>query len=272
MRLGEPENWPTLKQRLSCLPQAGALAAAHRGTSRGKGLAENGAQSLEALLIGGVRVVEIDVARLKSGEHVLFHDGVWDEKSTGTGVVAASSWTQIQRYLLKDDKGKVTSDTPILLPDYLRLTKGRAHVEIDFKSSAKYETVIRYIRDADMSDDVILIAYSEGQAAKLARLAPEMALSVPLKTLADIDVYTRAGVKTENLYAWTGRGGDGIEAALRDRGITVLTSSRDVGAAKEAAIVVSDYALDLNPIEGAIGLSKAEQDSYLACLTTSAVQ
>ena len=263
---GVSNAWLTLAQRLDCLPENGALVAAHRGTSRGSRLAENGRQSLEALIKGGVRIAEIDVAQLRSGEHVLFHDGVWEEKSTGRGPVAGSKWRQVQNYLLKDETGRVTSDTPVLLQDYLRAAKGRVHIEVDFKSSAKYETVIAYIKDAGMEDDVILIAYSKGQAAKLARLAPNMAVSVPIKKLADIQAYKASGVRDENLYAWIGRGGAGLEGRLREMRIPVLTSSRKADAAKGASILVSDFALRLKPLEGAVGLSSSEQETYAACL------
>ena len=263
---GVSNAWPTLAQRLDCLPESGALVAAHRGTSRGSRLAENGRQSLEALIKGGVRLAEIDVAQLRSGEHVLFHDGVWDEKSTGRGPVAGSKWRQVQSYLLKDETGRVTSDTPVLLQDYLRAAKGRVHIEVDFKTSAKYETVISYIKEANMEDDVILIAYSKGQAAKLARLAPNMAISIPIKKLADIKAYKASGVSAKNLYAWVGRGGAGLESRLRDAGVPVLTSSRKADAAKGASILVSDFALRLKPAEGAVGLSPFEQKSYIACL------
>lgn len=258
-------NWSNLSERLACLPSEGALIAAHRGTSRGEGLAENGLQSLDALINRGVRLVEVDVAQLRSGEHILFHDGVWEDKTTGRGTVASSNWNDVQKYLLKDETGRVTSDRPALLADYLRAAKGRAHVEIDFKSSAKYETVISAVREAGMGGDVILIAYSKGQAVKLSRLAPEMALSVPVKKIGDIKAYKASGVKSKNIYGWIGRGG-GIEQDLKARGIPVLTSSRDRDAAIAATIVVSDYALDKTVTEGAIGLSKAQKKNYLDCL------
>ena len=66
------ENWPSLSKRLDCLPEEGVLIAAHRGVSRGMGLAENTIESLKALYAGGIRLAEIDVAQLKSGEHILF--------------------------------------------------------------------------------------------------------------------------------------------------------------------------------------------------------
>jgi len=131
-------SWPTLDERLACLPAEGALLAAHRGTSRKRGLAENAIESLKALHEGGIRLAEIDVAQLKSGEHILFHDGVWDDKSTGKGAVAQSRWRDVQTYLLRDTDGGMSSARPSQLSDALSYAKGRLHLEIDFKSSADY--------------------------------------------------------------------------------------------------------------------------------------
>lgn len=258
--------WPSLAARIDCLPESGALVAAHRGTSRGEGLAENAIGSLEALIKGGVRLAEVDVGRLKSGEHILFHDGVWEEKSTGQGTVASSSWSDVQGYILKDETGRAAAERVARLPEYLAAAKGRVHLEIDFKSSAKYETVIGAIREAGMEHDVILIAYSKGQAAKLSRLAPEMALSVPVKKIGDIKAYRVSGVSQDNIYAWIGRRDGPLAAQLAERGIAVLTSRGDNSARRAAAVVVSDYALRETLTEGAAGLSRAERERYLQCL------
>ena len=117
------DNWPNLSRRLDCLPEEGALVAAHRGVSRGKGLPENTIESLKALYAGGIRIAEIDVAQLKSGEHILFHDGVWEDKTTGRGTVASSRWRDVQSYLLNDTEGKVSSVRLSLLKDALEYSK-----------------------------------------------------------------------------------------------------------------------------------------------------
>jgi glycerophosphoryl diester phosphodiesterase len=261
-------DWPPLAERLACLPEAGALIAAHRGTSKNEGLAENALGSLEALLKAGILITEIDVARLGSGEHILFHDGVWEDKSTGRGALASTRYAQAQTYLLKDNRGGVTSERPPLLAEYLRAAKGRAYVEIDFKSSANYEQVIDLIRAAGMERDVILIAYSKGQAAKLSRLAPKMALSVPVKKIGDIKAYRASGVKTQQIYGWIGGRVEqqGLPQQLMRAGIPILAKSQQPKSAGPASIIVSDYALQKTVFEGAIGLGRSERQSYKNCI------
>ena len=84
-----------LRRHFKCLPDNAALLAAHRGTSRGRGLAENAKLGLEALIKNGTLIAEIDIAKTKDGTHLLFHDGVWDDESTGRGAIASTTWQPV---------------------------------------------------------------------------------------------------------------------------------------------------------------------------------
>lgn len=254
--------------QFKCLPEEAAFVAAHRGVSKGEGFAENSGSSLSALIEKGILFAEVDIAGLKDGTHILYHDGVWEEKSTGNGAVPASRWADAEKILLKDTNGNLTADRPIKLKDALALSKDRLYLEIDFKSSAKYGAVINEIRDAGMADRVILIAYSKGQAAKLAKLAPEMAQSVTLKSKADIAAHEAAGVSLKNMKAWLGRGPYDADflSLLKKSNISVLAwpSRNEIkSTAGLAGLIVSDYAFKVDPI---VGLSAKGRQAYEACL------
>ena len=262
----EPLTSYPLKQHFKCLPDSAAILAAHRGTSKGKGLAENGKAGLEALIDKGVMIAEIDVAKTKDGTHFLFHDGVWDDKSTGQGPVASSTWNKAQSHLLEDTEGRLTSETPISFENYLKLAKDKIYLEVDFKSSAKYEDVISLIRKHDMADKVILISYSIGQARKLARLAPDMMISVTINHQGDLQQALSAGVKPKNIAAWTGRKGPrkDIEKALKEKGIAILAypSQNDARLLiSRSNVIVTDYALKQKPIIG-----RYDKAAYKSCL------
>ena len=160
---------------LACGP---GVPVAHRGTSDGWPEPENSLAALERLIRERVPVAEIDVARSSDGTHFLYHDSEWEDDSTCEGDVAASRWDKASQCQLERD-GQVSGERPPLLQDVLSTATGRIALEIDFKRSADYETVIRLVRAARMSDSVILIAYSNAQARKLSRLAPDMWVSVP---------------------------------------------------------------------------------------------
>ena len=255
-----------LRQHFKCLPDSAAILAAHRGTSKNKGLAENAMAGLEALIDKGVLIAEIDVAKTKDGVHFLFHDGVWDDKSTGRGAVASSRWDKGQTYLLEDTEGRLTSETPVQFEDYLQRAKDNIYLEIDFKSSASYKSVIDLIRKYEMSQHVILISYSQGQARKLAQLAPEMMVSVSIKNKGALNQAISDGVKTKNIAAWTGRGGPNkeLETTLKNKSIPILTYPSHNEASrliKRADIIVTDYALKQKPIIG-----RYDKTAYKACL------
>lgn len=255
-----------LKRHFECLPDSAAIVAAHRGSGKNKNLAENAKLGLEALIDHGTLIAEIDVAKTKDGIHFLFHDGVWEKDTTGKGVVAATQWKDAQKFLLNDTEGKLTSETLIKLDDYLALAKDNIYLEIDFKSSAVYEAVIDRVRAYNMADQVILISYSSGQARKLARLAPDMLISVSVNSETDLKAYTSQGLQENKIAAWTGRNGpsNNLADVLGRKSIPILTfpdRDRQSGLIKRANLIVSDYALDQKPIIG-----KYDKHAYRACL------
>ncbi|WP_371396592.1 glycerophosphodiester phosphodiesterase family protein [Fretibacter rubidus] len=267
------QSLPPLSTFFACLPSDSAVIAAHRATSKDMNMAENALPSIKALYEGGIMMVEMDVAGLKEGVHILFHDGVWEEDTTGTGAVAASTWDEASTYLLRDNQGKLTSMVPGRLDEVLEFAKGRLYLELDFKSSAKYETVIDAVRAADMAEHVILIAYTADQAQKLASLAPEMMISASIRENDDVADLIARGVKRENIAGWVGTVSDdlAIETMLNSKGFPVLAMGRrDLPKyAKTASVVVSSYALSdkaEGDYPGIIGLTPQSQAAYESCL------
>lgn len=251
-------EYPSLRTALDCLPQGAALMASHRGTSRSWDIAENSLTGLRKLIADGYKVAEIDIAGTKDGALFTYHDGTWEETSTGKGPVAASTAADLGKILLKTRQGDLTSERPPLFTDMLAAAKDRIYLEIDFKSSAKFEPVIEAIRAADMTDQVVLIAYSDGQAAKLARLAPDMLLSVPPSFARPQDL------------VWLGPdAGDSAQAQpMLEQGSTVLgrvwkrAEADNLDAIlNNARLVVTDYIEQYDPIMGLEDVA-----AYKACL------
>ena len=254
---------PPIRKALDCLPQEAAMIAAHRATDkRWKDVAENSLTSLKKLIRHGTLMAELDVAGLKDDTLISFHDGVWDEISTGKGPIAVSTKSDLDTILLKSRAGKLTADRPPLFADMLNTAKGKLYVEVDFKSSANPADVIRAIRDADMADQVLLIAYNPKQAAQFERLAPEMLRSNPPEA-------AKAGHAV-----WLGYGvanGDGREAQrLKSKGNIIIGRIGDPNRQppltkliNAADILVSDYAQKRDAV---IGLKGQERTEYQACM------
>ena len=257
---------PPLASYMSCLPQETALMAAHRGTARNSIYPENSMSGLKILLDKGYLVSEVDVAGLKDGVHILYHDGIWDEKSTGKGPIASSTWADAEKILLNDTKGDFSADRPVKFEDYLRTAKGKIYLEIDFKSSAKYEVVLDLIRKYDMQDQVILISYNEGQSKKLATLAPEMMLSIGAN-----EALGQTRYKPNQVAAWVGYNVDDASLIknLQDKKIPILGRIRKETnplAADVAALLVTDDVFDHSPIAGLNAENKKELKACLAKL------
>lgn len=193
-----------LSAMLDCFETAGqTLISAHRGGPT-PGLPENAIPTMDALLAVHPAIMEVDVAQSADGVHFLLHDDRLDRTTTGTGEAAAQDWTTLLQLRLKDNWGWVTPYGIPTLEEALSWAKGRTVLQLDFKRSADYDTVVAAVRAADMADGVILIAYSTGQAAALHRAAPEMLLSVSIDTLGDVADLKAAGIPEDRMVAFTG--------------------------------------------------------------------
>ena len=258
------EATPTLapiRKTLSCLPPEAAMIAAHRATDkRWTDQAENSLTGLKALIEHGTLMAEMDVAGLKDDTLISFHDGIWDEISTGKGPIAVSTKADIDKILLKSRAGDITADRPPLFSDMLKTAKGKMYLEIDFKSSADPQDVIDAIRREGMTDQVLLIAYNPDQAALFERLAPEMLRSNPAKAAkADHAVwlgYNVAKAKTAK--------------TLKSRGNYIIGRIGDPNRQpplktlmQAADILVSDNA---EKHEGIIGLTRETRSQFEACV------
>lgn len=264
-----------------CKPANTAFVGAHRGTEQGSKWPENHLASLVELHKNGVLFAEIDVARLKDGTHILFHDGVWDKRTNRNGPVASTVWENANSILLKDTKGALTSFTPSRLEDVLIWAKDRMYLELDFKSSADEKHVIKLLTKHGMTEQVILIAYSKKQAIRLQSLAPKSMISVSLKKKGDIKAYDVLGLKSKFMAAWVGSYLDtSINKTLRDQQIPLLAASffdtddiayRDKNLAlytpyrQKADLMVSDRAIFSSPH---FKFTEKQNKIYQDCLRT----
>jgi len=254
---------PALKKQLECLPKETALISAHRGTAKGTPYAENSIEGLNYLIDRGYLMAEIDVARLRDNTHILYHDGVWEDGSTGKGVVAATTWPQADTFILKDTRGQFTSQKIPRFEDYLKAAQGKTYLEIDFKSSANYNYVIEKIRDYGMENHVILISYNAGQAKKLSKLAPEMMISISTQRSRDV-----LGYPDGQAAAWVSNAitDETLITHLEKAGIPILGKvghQWDSQKADAADILVTDYATEHRPITG---LTRHNRKDYENCL------
>ncbi len=254
------ETLPPLKIALDCLPDKGAMIAAHRGTSRDWQTPENSISGLKKLIGNNYLMAEIDVARLRDGTLITFHDGVWDDLSTATGVVASSTQSDLDKILLRTRRGILSADRPPKFEDILIAAKNKIYLEIDFKTSANIQQVIDLIYKNEMEHHVLLISYTQKQANILRNIAPDMALSVSRSSkvkgdfiwLGDDIKNTRhlSSIQSHNQYVIGRVGQVSTQKALKT-------------AKLNADILVTDYPNQYLPLTG---LNKDQRKVFRSCL------
>ncbi len=235
--------------------------AAHRGVSEDWDLPENSASGLQRLIDENYLVAEIDVASTKDGTLFLFHDGVWEDTSTGKGPVSASTSQDLDKILLKSRQGTLASERPLRFGDALDIAKDQLYLEIDFKSSAPKDEVIEIIKEKGMGDQVILIAYTTEQAKELQALAPNMVLSAPGEDQG-------LGLKPENTLLWMGRGIDSVTRPTDTLAyigmVGHLSETTRPGPLRQGKILVTDFPNEFPPIWG---LTHDNSGTYETCLS-----
>lgn len=252
---------PSIKSAISCLPDQTALIAAHRGVSENWDMPENSASGLQRLIDEGYLVAEIDVASTKDGTLFLFHDGIWDETSTGKGPISASTDQDLDKILLKSRRGSLASERPLRFTDALDIAENKIYLEIDFKSSASPAEVIDIIQEKDMGDQVVLIAYTSEQAVELQRLAPDMVLSAPGQDKG-------RGLSPENTLLWMGRDIATVNDKTNTLGYIGMVGrpadTASPGPRRQGKLLVTDFPDEFPPVWGLTSENKA---AYQACLT-----
>lgn len=197
-----PDNLPAF---FDCLRTQGlGIAAAHRG-GPDRGLPENALETLEAGYRQGVRLFEVDVATGADGVLFLMHDDTLERTSTGVGPVGRMTAAGLPALRLKDPAGAVTGFAAPLLAQALAwaVTNG-AILELDIKTTTRFETVVDAVRAASAERHVVFITYDAPAARRLMRLAPGMMISAPFKDLDPLPTLAERGFEPDRLLAWTG--------------------------------------------------------------------
>lgn len=183
--------------------QGAALVSAHRGGPY-PGHPENALQTMAALLQEIPAIMEIDLAASADGVLYLMHDDTLERTTTGEGEADALSWAELASLRLEDDAGNETPFAPTRFDDALRWADGRTILQLDFKSTARYEDAAAEIKRQQAEDRVILITYSLGAAGKLRRLLPDAMISLSLGSQSELNGAVAAGVPADRLIAFTG--------------------------------------------------------------------
>jgi glycerophosphoryl diester phosphodiesterase len=201
-----PVAAPPLAAYFDCLRTRNqTLVSAHRA-GPAPGLPENALETIAATLDRNPRaLLEIDVQRSADGILFLFHDDRLERLTPARGTAADLRWRALARLRLKDDDGAVTRSTIPRLSDALALAVRRgAIVQLDVKRGVPFVEVVSAVRTARATRHAVVITNNDRDAAEVARLAPELMVSVGINDSGDLDRLTALGVPPAQMLAWTG--------------------------------------------------------------------
>ncbi|MFN7164025.1 MAG: glycerophosphodiester phosphodiesterase family protein [Hyphomonas sp.] len=194
-----------LPELFDCLRESGGvLVAAHRG-GFAPGFPENALETLQHGLSQGIRVFEIDVATSRDGVLFLYHDDRFGRTAAGEGYVSDTDWADIARLRLKDSEGELTGFHPTKLTDALLWAKAHgAILELDRKQTTGFRNIIEAVSAAGAAHNVIMISYSDEEAAAIAKLDPALMMTASARGGRDIAKLEALGVDRTRIIGWTG--------------------------------------------------------------------
>lgn len=194
----------TLAAKFDCIREAHALlVSAHRGGPRGD-FPENAVETFQRTLDAATPLLETDVSQSKDGVLFMFHDDALDERSTGKGAVADTTWSEISKLKLKTYSATTAYSPPSLDSALDWAVKHNAVLELDRKRSTSLEAILAAVKKRQAKENVVLITYTVDQAAEAHKLDPTLMLSVSISSADQIDKLEKAGVKLDHVLAWTG--------------------------------------------------------------------
>ena len=194
-----------LAASLRWTPAALPLVSAHRGGPT-SGLPENSLAAFESSLNFAPALIEVDVRHTADDHLVLLHDETLERTTTGTGSLDARSFAQVRALRLLDGRGTMTSYRVPTLDEALAWAEGRAVLLLDVKRGVSFERVVTAVRTARAANRVVVIVYSLADHRALAALAPELVVSTPTTTDAEVDALLASGLDLSRTIAFAGVG------------------------------------------------------------------
>ena len=142
-----------IRKKLMDRDQHYVHVVSHRGDW--KQFPENSLDAINSIIQMGGDVVEIDVQRTKDGQLILMHDERLDRTTNGKGLIAETTFADIQKLFLKDHDGNVTQHKVPTLKEVLLMSKGRIMLNLD-KADRFFEQVVALLQETGTTDIAIL--------------------------------------------------------------------------------------------------------------------
>lgn len=250
------------------------LVSAHRGGPT-QGFPENCTATFANTIKYMPAIIETDITLSKDSILVMMHDNTLDRTTTGTGKVNEYTYQELQKFYLKDKEGATTSYKIETLNQVLQWGKDKVIYTLDVKRGVPLKMIVAAIRKNKAEKNSIIITYNANQAAEIAKLAPDLLISVSARGKEDVERMEALGVNTDKMVAFVGTTepqkeiyeylhskkitcilgtmgnidksavakGDIVYYQLIENGATILSTDRPQEAAKQLAKYAKDKKL-----------------------------
>lgn len=142
-----------IRKKLLSLDENTVMVASHRGDWRN--FPENSLEAIESAIKMGVDIVEIYLQRTKDGELILMHDATLDRTSTGTGMIADTTFAYIKTLKLRNGCNIRTKHNVPTLREALKLAKGRVMLNLD-KADRYFEQVYELMKETGTTKQIVM--------------------------------------------------------------------------------------------------------------------
>ena len=179
------------------------LVSAHRGGPV-TGFPENCTATFANSIKYNPTIVETDIALSKDSVLVMMHDNTLDRTTTGTGKIDDYTYQELQQLFLEDNEGNQTPYKIETLDAVLKWGKGKVIYNLDVKKGVPMQMIIDAVRRNKAEAYSVIITYNANQAAEVAKLAPDLMISVSARGKEDVERMENLGVKADKMIAFVG--------------------------------------------------------------------
>lgn len=179
------------------------LISAHRGGPT-VGFPENCTATFANTIKYIPAIIETDIALSKDSVLVMMHDNTLNRTTTGKGEIGNYTYKELQQFFLKDTKGNLTSFKIETLDEVLQWGNDKVIYTLDVKRGVPMKMIVDAIRRNKAERNSMIITYNANQAAEVAKLAPDLLISVSARGKKDVKRMEALGVKVEKMVAFVG--------------------------------------------------------------------
>ncbi len=197
-----PQSAAEMQQLFRFTGVALPLVSAHRGGPK-VGLPENCIATFEDTLAHTFSMLEIDPRLTKDGELVVLHDPSLERTTNGMGLVADTTWSELQKLYLRDTQGNVTDFRIPKLDEVFQWARGKTILVLDQKD-VPLDTRIKKIEQHRAESYAMLIVANVKDAQIVNQRNPDIMMEVFIDTPDKYDLFEQARIPWSNLIAFVG--------------------------------------------------------------------